>query len=73
MLYRQPGTRTDSGKGISSAHCPGCGAPEADSASSACEFCGAVLNDGSLGWVLVDIADRSDPRGMQLLAEMNAD
>jgi predicted lipid-binding transport protein (Tim44 family) len=73
VLYRQGQVRTNLGKGISSAHCPGCGAPESDSAASACDFCGAVLNDGSLGWVLVDIANRADSRGQGLLAEMKAE
>ena len=33
----------------------------------------AVLNDGSLGWILVDIANREDSRGRRLLAEMNGE
>src|SRR5262249_37925984 len=70
VLWRQPGTRTDAGKGISSAHCPSCGAPQSNSASPACDFCGAVLNDGSNGWVLVDIANRADPRGAQLMTSL---
>jgi len=67
VLWRQPGAKTDIGKGISSAHCPTCGAPESDSASNACEFCGSVLNDGAHGWVLVDIANRNDSRGARIL------
>ncbi|HZL37826.1 MAG TPA: transporter, partial [Tepidisphaeraceae bacterium] len=63
VLWRQPGAATDAGKGISSAHCPNCGAPASDSAANACEFCGAVLNDGAHGWALVDIHDRSVPQG----------
>lgn len=71
VLWRQPGLRTDSGKGISSAHCPTCGAPQSNSASSACDFCGAVLNDGSQGWVLVEIAERSTTPGARLLDAIN--
>ena len=71
VLWRQVGVKTDSGKGISSAHCPGCGAPESNNASNACEFCGAVLNDGAHGWILIDLASRNEPRGSQLLAELN--
>ena len=67
VLWRKPGTKTDAGKGISSAHCPGCGAPESNSESNACDFCGIVLNDGSHGWILVDIQDRNSPGGARLL------
>ena len=45
VLWRHPGAKTDTGKGISSAHCPGCGAPQSNSASPSCDFCGVVLND----------------------------
>jgi hypothetical protein len=71
VLWRKPGVKTDGGKGISSAHCPSCGAPESDSASAACDFCGAVLNDGSHGWVLVDIANKSDSRGARILQSLH--
>jgi hypothetical protein len=59
VLGRRPGAQTDTRAGVSSAHCPNCGAPESNSASSACEFCGTVLNDGRRGWVLLDLLPRS--------------
>lgn len=52
VLARRHGTVTDVGRALSSAHCPGCGAPEHDGNSHACEYCGAVLNDGTSDWVL---------------------
>jgi hypothetical protein len=55
VLYRKSGVKSNADRGISSAHCPNCGGPETSSASNACEFCGTVLNDGSLGWVLADV------------------
>lgn len=55
VLGRRPGVQTDIRKGVSSAHCPNCGAPESNDASSACEFCGTVLNDGRRDWVLLDL------------------
>jgi hypothetical protein len=61
LLARQSTTRTDPARAISSAHCPSCGAPESTSASNACDFCGMVLNDGSVGWVLEDVRDKNDP------------
>ena len=57
VLYRKAGVTANSDAVVSSAHCPGCGAPERGGSSGACEFCGAVLNDGSKGWVLEAIPD----------------
>lgn len=70
VLWRKSNSVTDVGKGISSAHCPNCGAPASNSASSACDFCGTVLNDGSRGWVLIDILNKADSRATQLLAQL---
>jgi len=70
VLTRKAGVKTEAGKGISSAHCPNCGAPEAGGTSNACDYCGAVLNDGAHGWVLDDITARNESRGMQLLATL---
>ena len=55
VLCRKHGLRSDPNKGITSAHCPNCGAPVSNSLSNACESCGTVLNDGSIGWVLESI------------------
>jgi endogenous inhibitor of DNA gyrase (YacG/DUF329 family) len=55
-LARRPGVLTDPGHGLSSAHCPKCGGPVTIDTANACEFCGAVCNDGSGGWVLLDFA-----------------
>ena len=55
VLSRRADAKTDVAKGISSAHCPQCGAPESGGVGGGCDFCGAVLNDGSHGWVLTDI------------------
>jgi len=67
-LSRRSGVKTDAGKAISSSHCPNCGAPESgrdDKMTGACEFCGAVLNDGTRGWVLSAI--RTSAEAQQLL------
>jgi len=55
VLVRKSGTTTDINLALSSAHCPSCGAAVHDEASDSCEYCGAVLNDGSTGWVLEKI------------------
>ncbi|EAQ78138.1 TIM44-like domain-containing protein [Blastopirellula marina] len=54
VLARKHGVQTKIEKSVSSLQCPGCGAPESDAASHACEFCHMVLNDGASDWVLVD-------------------
>ena len=53
---------------ISSAHCPGCGAPEKGGTSPACEHCGVTLNDGRHGWVLTAV--RSPQEAHALLAPL---
>jgi predicted nucleic acid-binding Zn ribbon protein len=63
-LSRRGGVKTDAGKAVSSAHCPNCGAPESAASSSACEFCGQVLNDGSRTWVLTAIRTPDEARQM---------
>ena len=71
IFWRLPGARTDVGKGICSAHCPSCGAPESGGTSNACDFCGTVLTDGAHGWVLQEFFSRVDPRGQALLAQLH--
>lgn len=55
VLVRKNGTRTRIERTITSSHCPNCGAPESNTASHSCEFCQAVLNDGSLEWTMADM------------------
>jgi hypothetical protein len=71
VFSRHHNSKTEVGKGISSAHCPNCGAPESTGASNACEYCGTVLTDGAHGWVLTDFLPRLDPRAQSLLHELN--
>jgi uncharacterized tellurite resistance protein B-like protein/endogenous inhibitor of DNA gyrase (YacG/DUF329 family) len=65
ILKRKSGVQSDPGKGVSSAHCPSCGAPIVSDTSSGCSFCGAVLNDGTRGWVLVAITSAASDEGRQ--------
>lgn len=71
VFFRRPDAQTEVGKGISSAHCPSCGAPESGGSSSACEFCGAVLTDGAHGWVLQNVYSRLDPQAQGILAALH--
>jgi uncharacterized tellurite resistance protein B-like protein len=67
VLARKSGVKSDTDKAIASAHCPTCGAPESNSASGVCDFCGATLNDGSKTWALLDAAPMSHPRALAFL------
>jgi tellurite resistance protein len=70
-LSRRSDAMTDADRAISSAHCPGCGAPEpGNTASNACPFCGAVLNDGTRGWILTAV--RTSAQARMKLAERTA-
>jgi hypothetical protein len=70
VLGRAPGSQTDSGKSISSAHCPNCGAPESSGTSNACDYCHTVLNDGKHGWILLGLAPMTAPRSQELLSKL---
>ena len=72
ILTRKAGLKSDPGKGVSSAHCPNCGAPITSDTSSGCSFCGAVLNDGTRGWVLSTITSAASDVGRQWTARISA-
>jgi uncharacterized tellurite resistance protein B-like protein len=72
ILTRKAGLKSDPGKGVSSAHCPNCGAPITSDTSSGCSFCGAVLNDGTRGWVLSTITSAASDLGRQWTARISA-
>jgi rubrerythrin len=67
VLSRAAGATTDADRGVSSAHCPHCGAPETGGAGSKCPYCGTILNDGKHGWVLHDLVSAASPQGRALL------
>jgi predicted nucleic acid-binding Zn ribbon protein len=69
LLERKAGSSSDPGQSVSSAHCPNCGAPTPADISSACPFCGTVLNDGSRGWVLRQFCIASSQEGQAILAQ----
>lgn len=70
VFFRRNDAKTEVGKGIASAHCPNCGAPESGGLTNACEFCGTVLTDGTHGWVLEAFLPRFDPRAQELVANL---
>jgi uncharacterized tellurite resistance protein B-like protein len=71
-LKRKAGLKTDPGQGVSSAHCPNCGAPITSDLSSGCSFCGTVLNDGTRGWVLATITSAASDLGRQWTTRISA-
>lgn len=71
IFCRHQNCKTDVGKGVSSAHCPNCGAPESGGTSNSCDFCGTVLTDGAHGWVLTEFLPRLDPRAQGLLSQLH--
>jgi hypothetical protein len=69
LLERKAGVSSDPSQSVSSAHCPNCGAPAGADISSACPFCGTVLNDGSRGWVLKQIFVAASQEGQAILSQ----
>jgi len=67
VLGRRSGEKSDVNLSISSAHCPNCGAPEAGGDSNSCPFCGTVLNDGSHGWILLDVGGLAEDKIQRLI------
>jgi predicted lipid-binding transport protein (Tim44 family)/uncharacterized tellurite resistance protein B-like protein len=72
ILSRDHGVPTDDETSLSSAHCPGCGAPTSNSAADACEYCGTVLNQGDRDWVLDAIRPRQDRTVMELRTRLRS-
>ena len=55
ILIRNSNVETSTKNILSSTSCPNCGAPETATTLNECEYCGAILNDGSRDWVLEEI------------------
>ncbi len=72
LLKRKAGIQSDPGTSVSSAHCPNCGAPITSDVSSACSFCNTVLNDGTRGWVLSEIASASSGDGQSWIMRLRS-
>ena len=64
VLGRKPGSITEINNAISSAHCPNCGAPASGGDTGTCDFCGALLNDGTRGWILLATVSPADAGAM---------
>ncbi len=71
ILVRKHGAQTKLESALASAHCPSCGAPEQTGTENECQYCGAVMNDGKIEWVLEAVCDRTDDRvaGMLIRAK----
>ncbi|PKL43199.1 MAG: hypothetical protein CVV41_10800 [Candidatus Riflebacteria bacterium HGW-Riflebacteria-1] len=51
VFFRKPGQKTNDNNTLSSAHCRACGGPMVSSFAINCNYCNALLNDGS-EWIL---------------------
>ncbi len=69
-FVRERGVLSRVERAVSSAHCPGCGAPELGGDSGSCASCGAVLADGSRDWVLDRAIEGEDPERDEILADL---
>jgi predicted lipid-binding transport protein (Tim44 family)/uncharacterized tellurite resistance protein B-like protein len=72
LLVRGHDVKTDAAMTLNSAHCPGCGAPAAQTTAAACEYCGAVLNGGEHDWVLADRRPPFDQEIVELRRQLDA-
>lgn len=68
ILGRRHGIRTNQNNTLSSAHCPGCGGPLSSTYAVSCNYCSAVLNEGSNSWILERIVSERDPAYKEVLA-----
>jgi predicted nucleic acid-binding Zn ribbon protein/uncharacterized tellurite resistance protein B-like protein len=69
LLVRKAGVSSDPSQSVSSTHCPNCGAPTGADLTSACPYCGTVLNDGSRGWVLKQLFIAASQEGQAILSQ----
>lgn len=69
VLIRRVGAVTNLGRAISSAHCPGCGAPDEGSRAGRCAYCGLCLNDGTRSWILVDAFEAESLRAHEVMSD----
>jgi Zn finger protein HypA/HybF involved in hydrogenase expression len=72
VLERKPDCQTNIHAGVSSAHCPNCGAPLGDDAADSCPFCGTVLTDGAHGWVLSAMLPMALAPAQNLLSQLSS-
>ncbi len=70
ILSRRKGVVTNPAFGLSSAHCPACGAPESDASHDSCAFCSRVLNDGAGDWLLTALDTQNMPAANAILKKL---
>jgi len=55
VLSRPKQARSGLDDALASAHCSGCGAPEAEGDAAECQYCGAPLTAANAGWTVAEI------------------
>jgi hypothetical protein len=56
IFRRKAGATSDLKAGLRTTRCPSCGAPPEEADAAKCAYCGRAFNDGSVSWVLCEIA-----------------
>lgn len=69
-LVRKCGVQSEPALGLSSSHCPNCGAAQRDDTAEKCDYCASILNDGQTHWVLSDFRNANSAEARALLAEL---
>jgi len=64
-FLRRPGAMTLEGKSLVDNFCPNCASPLTISDSTVCSSCSAVVNSGDYDWVLAEITQESEWRGVK--------
>lgn len=64
-FLRRPGTKTLQGKSLVDNFCPNCATPLTVSDTTVCSSCSAVVNSGDYDWVLAEITQEGEWRGVK--------
>lgn len=64
-FLRRPGAKTLEKPGLVEGFCPNCGTPLSFSDKTVCESCSAVVNSGEYDWVLAEITQTGEWRGIR--------
>ncbi len=68
VFVRKPGQKTNLDNTLSSAHCSSCGGPLSSSFAVTCNYCNAVLNDGS-EWMLEKIISERAQEYVEMISQ----
>ena len=70
LLTRKHGVKGNMDDALSSAHCPGCGAPVTNTVADACEYCGDAMANGEQDWRLANVCVAEEKPVRELLSQL---